>query len=235
MCRSRVMWGTRSRSKRRRATKAERDAPALPPPPPANTAVPTVTGTAQQGQTLTEHHGSWTNEPTGYKYQWLQCDSLGSSCLAIPGATSQTYVPLSGDVGHTIAVQETASNTGGPGTPANSAPTGKVVAAAPVDAGPPTVTGVAQQGQTLTEHHGSWSNEPTGYKYQWLQCDSAGKNCVAIVGAANQTYVLVAGDVGHTIAVEGTGGNEGGASAPATSSPTGVVQAAGLATFGTTT
>src|ERR1700730_6129882 len=129
MCRSRVMWGTRSRSKRRRATKAERDAPALPPPPPANTAVPTVTGVAQQGQTLTEHHGSWSNEPTGFKYQWLQCDSAGKNCVAIAGAANQTYVLLAGDVGHTIAVEETASNEGGASAPATSSPTGVVQAA----------------------------------------------------------------------------------------------------------
>ncbi|HEV7585829.1 MAG TPA: hypothetical protein VGO14_08630, partial [Solirubrobacteraceae bacterium] len=75
-------------------------------------------------------HGTWTNEPTGYKYQWLQCDSLGGSCLPIAGATAQTYVPVSGDVGHTLIVQETASNAGGAGSPAASAATGVVQAPA---------------------------------------------------------------------------------------------------------
>jgi Abnormal spindle-like microcephaly-assoc'd, ASPM-SPD-2-Hydin len=191
--------------------------------PPANTAVPTITGTAQQGQTLTEHHGTWSNEPTGYKYQWLQCDSLGSSCLAIAGATSPTYVPVAGDVGHTIAVEETASNAGGSGGPVSSAVTGKVIAAAPVNTGVPTISGTAQQGQTLTEHHGTWSNEPTGYKYQWLQCDSTGKNCVGISGATNTTYVPLVGDVGRTIAVQETASNEGGTSSPASSAATGAV------------
>src|ERR1700738_4748632 len=51
-------------------------------PAPVNTSLPTITGTAQQGQTLTEHHGSWTHEPTSYSYQWLQCDNLGGGCLA---------------------------------------------------------------------------------------------------------------------------------------------------------
>jgi Abnormal spindle-like microcephaly-assoc'd, ASPM-SPD-2-Hydin len=191
--------------------------------PPANTAVPTITGTAQQGQTLTEHHGTWSNEPTGYKYQWLQCDSLGSSCLVIAAATSPTYVPVAGDLGHTLVVQETASNAGGSGVPVSSAVTGKVIAAAPVNTGVPTISGTAQQGQTLTEHHGTWSNEPTGYKYQWLQCDSTGKNCVGISGATNTTYVPLVGDVGRTIAVQETASSEGGTSSPATSAATGVV------------
>src|SRR5207302_10360346 len=94
---------------------------AVPPLPPRSTAEPTISGTPQQGQTLTESHGTWTNEPSSYSYQWQQCDALGNSCLPISGATSQAYVPGAADVGHTIRVQETASNAGGPGSPATSA------------------------------------------------------------------------------------------------------------------
>jgi hypothetical protein len=93
------------------------------PLPPANTAPPTTTGTAQQGATLTEHHGTWTNSPTGYTYQWQQCSNLGEGCMSISGATGQTYVPVVGDVGHTIRVQETASNAGGSSSPAASSAT----------------------------------------------------------------------------------------------------------------
>jgi hypothetical protein len=65
----------------------------------------------------------WTNSPTSYAYQWLQCDALGNGCLGILGATGQTYLPAAPDVGHTIAVQETASNAGGSGGPATSVAT----------------------------------------------------------------------------------------------------------------
>ena len=116
--------GTRSGSRRPPATPAARArrrssaaTAAVLPPPPANTAPPTISGTAQQGQTLTEDNGSWTNEPTSFAYQWQQCDSSGASCVAISGATSQTYVPVAADVGHTLRVQETASNAGGASTP----------------------------------------------------------------------------------------------------------------------
>jgi len=78
---------------------------------------------APAGKELTEHNGEWTNSPTGYKYQWLQCESLGGGCLPISGATTQAYTPVAGDVGHTIRVEETASNESGPGTPATSEPT----------------------------------------------------------------------------------------------------------------
>jgi subtilisin family serine protease len=38
--------------------------------PPANTAVPTITGTASTEQTLSASTGSWTESPTSYAYQW---------------------------------------------------------------------------------------------------------------------------------------------------------------------
>src|SRR5271163_4957810 len=57
--------------------------------PPVNTAPPTATGTAQQGQTLTEAHGSWTNGPFwNYAYQWQRCNSAGDGCSSISGATA---------------------------------------------------------------------------------------------------------------------------------------------------
>ncbi|MEA2207582.1 MAG: hypothetical protein QOF54_59, partial [Solirubrobacteraceae bacterium] len=199
---------------------------AVTPPAPTNVSAPTITGTAQQGQTLTEHHGTWTNEPTGYAYQWQQCDSLGTSCLPISGAESQTYVLSSADVGHTIKVAETASNAGGTSSAASSGATAAVSPPAPTSVSPPTITGTAQQGQTLTEHHGAWTNEPTGYAYQWLQCDSSGNSCKEVTGAIAQTYVAGAEDVGHTIRVQEVASNAGGKGAAATSSATAAVTAA---------
>jgi hypothetical protein len=96
--------------------------PAAPPPPVA-ASPPTISGAATQGQTLTESQGSWSNGPTGYSYQWERCDSAGNSCQAIAGATAQTYKLAGADVGHTLRVQEAASNVSGPGTPALSSAT----------------------------------------------------------------------------------------------------------------
>ena len=110
-------------------------------PAPSDLTPPTITGTAQQGQTLTEHHGSWSNEPTSYSYQWLQCEPLGGGCLPISGATAQTYVPVLGNVGHTLEVQETASNLTGAGAPASSIVTATVSAAPSATFGKTTVGG----------------------------------------------------------------------------------------------
>ena len=53
-----------------------------------------------------------------------------NNCSAITGATSQTYTLTAADVGHTIRVQETASNAGGSSSPATSSQVGPVTPAA---------------------------------------------------------------------------------------------------------
>ena len=183
---------------------------------------PLIYGTAQQGQTLTLTQGSWSNNPTSINDQWQDCDSAGNNCTAIAGATGQTYTLASADVGHTIVMQETASNAGGISTPANSGPTGAVSPAKPQDLSAPLISGSAQQGQTLTLTQGSWSNNPTGIADQWQDCDSSGDSCTAIAGATGQTYTLTSSDVGHTIRAQEIASNAGGSS-PATSSAATVV------------
>jgi hypothetical protein len=102
---------------------------------PGNIGAPSISGTAQEGQTLSESHGSWKpSSSTLGGYQWESCDASGVGCVAIPGATAQTYKLTSSDVGHTVVVQETASSNGATSSPAASLPTG-VVQAAPSASG----------------------------------------------------------------------------------------------------
>jgi hypothetical protein len=77
---------------------------------PISVAVPTVTGTAQQGQVLSTSDGTWGNTPTGYTYQWQDCDPTGTTCTPIAGATAATYTVQPTDVGETLRVQVTATN-----------------------------------------------------------------------------------------------------------------------------
>ncbi|MFI4985066.1 MAG: hypothetical protein ACHQAV_03650, partial [Solirubrobacterales bacterium] len=206
-------------------------------PPPVNSSPPTISGVAQSGKQLTAAPGSWTESPTSYAYQWQRCDSTGANCAPISGATAQTYTLGSPDVGSTLRVAVTASNTGGPSAPATSAQTGVVAAEPrPVNAAPPTITGTAQQGQALSAQNGSWTNEPTSFAYAWQRCDSTGAKCAPISGATAQTYTLVAPDVGSTVRVAVTASNSGGNSTPASSAQTAVVVAqSSTATFGKTT
>ena len=193
------------------------------PPIPVNTEVPTISGTARDGSTLTEQHGTWTNHPTSYTYQWEQCDPLGSSCALIEGATNQSYMPTQTNVGSTLVVQEIAKNTAGEGAPAVSLPTPIVAPEIPANTSPPSISGTPQTGQTLLANHGIWSNQPTQYGEQWLRCDSVGENCQPITGEINLTYVPASADVGHTLEVQETATNAGGTSAAIPSTPTAVV------------
>ena len=95
-----------------------------PPPPPAaptNTAPPTVSGSPEEGQTLTATTGTWTGSPTSYAYQWQDCNSSGASCSNISGATASTRVLTSSDVGHTLRIVVKAINTGGTGEEGSAA------------------------------------------------------------------------------------------------------------------
>ena len=80
---------------------------------PQSSSAPTITGRLQQGHTLTAHNGNWSNSPTGFTYQWQQCDSSGANCNSISGATSRNYTAASGDVDHTLKVVVSASNSDG--------------------------------------------------------------------------------------------------------------------------
>src|SRR5690349_1327727 len=94
--------------------------------PPANASPPTISGTPQQGQTLTANHGTWTGgQPQTYTYQWRRCDAAGGSCADIGGATASTYVPTAEDVGHALRVRVAARNSLGSRS-STSTPTGVV-------------------------------------------------------------------------------------------------------------
>jgi hypothetical protein len=92
-------------------------------PGPQNTSPPTISGTAQQGQTLTADPGTWTGtQPITFAYQWRRCNPNGNNCSNIAGAVDKTRVATAADVGKTLRVLVTAKNTDG-STMATSAAT----------------------------------------------------------------------------------------------------------------
>ncbi len=208
------------------ATTSTTQAPLLSPP--ANTALPTISGSTWVGQQLSASTGSWTGSPTTYTYQWEDCDPSGSSCTNILTGITNSYTLSSADIGHTIRVSVSAVGAGGRGV-ATSTATGVVTSGAPAPQQPsntsaPVVSGQTVQGDTLTTSTGSWTNSPTSYSYQWQDCNSSGASCSTISGATSNTYTLASSDVGHTIVATVTATNAGG-SGSARSAPTAIVTA----------
>ncbi len=193
----------------------------IAPPAPVDAAAPVITGTDAAGQTLTAAPGSWTNGPTGYAYQWQDCDPTGAGCTAIAGATAAAYALGAGDAGDTVRVVVTASDPGGAAS-AESAPTAVVLPPAPTATTAPAITGTATDLQTLTATPGAWTFDPSAYAYQWQDCDDSGATCANIGGATQDAYTLGYGDVGETIRVIVTATDAGG-SASATSAASAVV------------
>jgi hypothetical protein len=180
------------------------------PAVPVESSAPVISGTAQQGGALSVSTGGWSNNPTGYAYVWEDCNSSGTVCSAIGGATSSSYTLQPSDVGEYVSATVTASNSGGQ-TPATSVTVGVVLPAAPADSTAPGISGTAQQGNTLTASHGLWSNNPTGFSYAWQDCDSTGSKCGTIAAATSSTYKATAADVGEYVSVTVTAMNSGGA------------------------
>jgi hypothetical protein len=97
---------------------------------PVNTVPPVISGQPYNGQTLTTTNGTWTASPTSYTYQWEDCNSTGTSCTSIVGATSNEYTLTHADEGNTVRVLVVAHNASGASAPAESAPTAVVTAIA---------------------------------------------------------------------------------------------------------
>ena len=167
------------------------------------TGAPTITGTAQVGETLTANTSGIADEDglgsVEYDYQWLADDS------EIAGATSLTYTLADADEGEAIKVEVTFIDDAGNDESLTSVAT-DAVAAEPAPNNPatgaPTITGTAQVGETLTANTSGVADEDglgsVEYDYQWLADDSE------IAGATSLTYTLADADEGKAIKVEVT-------------------------------
>jgi hypothetical protein len=142
---------------------------------------------------LTESHGSWSNAPTSYTYQWTDCTA--TACEAITGATDQTYTLTRFDAGMKIQVTELAHNAGGVGM-ASSAPTAALPGqfAVPANTSPPGVDGAPNVGSGLMASLGVWSSHwgISSYAYKWQRCTP---QCTDIPGAggAFSTAMFIGG------------------------------------------
>lgn len=95
------------------------DAPLTTDNAPADSSAPSIgpSGEVRAGSALSARHGEWAAPAnTGnlsYGYQWEDCDAQGAGCQPIAGAEGASYTPYEPDVGRTLRVQVTASDSDG--------------------------------------------------------------------------------------------------------------------------
>ena len=194
------------------------------------TGTPTISGTAQVGETLTADTSDIAdaNGLSGatFSYQWVAND--GNSDTDITGATDSTYTLAAADEGKTIKVKVSFTDDADNEETLTSAATDAVAAAPAANSpatGTPTISGTAQVGETLTANTSGISDadglENVSFSYQWLADDAE------IAGATGLTYTLVADtDEGKAITVQVSFTDDAGNGETLTSAATDAVAAA---------
>ena len=210
------------------AARASFVAPAIPNSPA--TGAPTISGTAQVGQTLTASTSDISDSDgladAIFTYQWIAND--GTEDTDIQDATVSTYTVGADDEGKTIKVRVNFTDDGGNQETRTSAVT-VAVAAIPNSAatGAPTISGTAQVGQMLTTSTSGISDSNglanATFTYQWIAND--GTEDTDIQNATGSTYILATADEGKTIKVRVSFTDDGGNQETRTSAVTVAVAA----------
>ena len=199
------------------------------------TGAPTITGTAQVGETLTADTAGIADADglanVSYSYQWI-FDRTGLTwIIASPWST---YTLVAADEGTTVKVRVSFTDEAGHLETLTSTATETVSFAVQQQranspaTGAPTITGTAQVGETLTADTPGIADADglsnVSYSYQWVSND--GTSDTDITGATDSTYTLVAADEGKTIRVRVNFTDDAGYGETLTSAATGPVIAA---------
>ena len=201
-------------------TSAATDAVAAAPPENNEaTGAPSISGTAQVGETLTVDTSGIADadglENSAFTYQWLAGDT------AIQGAMGSSYTLADTDEGKPVRVRVSFTDDTGNGETLTSTAT-DAVAAAPQPNNPatgaPAINGTAQVGETLTADTSGIADTDgltsVTYSYQWLAGDSD------ISGATGSAYTLADADEGKTVKVWVSFTDDGGNDETLTSAAT---------------
>jgi hypothetical protein len=151
-----------------------------------------IAGTATEDQTLTAINTLADGDGLGaLNYQWRR------DGVAIGGATSSTYVLGDPDVGAAMSVSVSYTDAHGTAEgPFMAGPTTEVLNVNDLPTGTVTISGTLKRSSTLTANNTLADEDGLGtLNYQWLRSD------VAISGATEMLYTLVADDAGETIRV----------------------------------
>ena len=185
------------------------------------TGQPTISGTAQVGETLTADTSGIADADgltsVAYRYQWV------ADGADIAGATAGTYTLVDADAGGAVQARVSFTDDAGNEESLTSVAT-DVVEARPNSpaTGQPTISGTAQVGETLTAATSGIADtdglDSAVYHYQWL-ADNAD-----IAGATAGTYTLVDADEGKTVRVRVSFTDDAGNEETLTSAATDTVE-----------
>ncbi|MDQ1476678.1 MAG: hypothetical protein QOE62_1907, partial [Actinomycetota bacterium] len=122
---------------------------------PSVVTAPAVAGTLTTGRQLTADIGTYSGDlPIKTTFVWERCDAIGANCHVIPPAKKVVYFPTAADVGYTLRVSVTATNTYGKSV-VLSAPTD------PVSAAPPHIRGRRIVGTSKSEYLAGGGHDDT--------------------------------------------------------------------------
>jgi alpha-tubulin suppressor-like RCC1 family protein len=200
-----------------------------PPTAPESQLTPSIEGNPTTGEALSAQPGWWLgSEPIAYTYQWQRCNPEGEECANILEATSETYLLTGADLGSTIQVTVTATNSLGDASATSHQSEAISAPGPPSSSKGPTIQGTAQEGKKIFATNGTWSgSRPLTYVYRWERCTAAGESCSAIEGATKPGYTVNSADLNSTLRIKVTVTNSDGTSSAL--SPLTIVSAAGEA------
>ena len=199
----------------------------------AATGAPTISGTAQVGQTLAADVTGIADEDglddASFAYQWV-----GSDEEDIQDATNASYMLGASDQGKSIKVRVDFTDDAGHQESLTSEPVGPVdhqtsqqrINSPPT--GAPTISGTVQVEETLTADVTGIADEDglddASFAYQWVRSDGSDEE--DIQDATGSTYHLTEDDLGKTIKVRVSFTDDAGSEESLTSAPTATVIAA---------
>ena len=170
------------------------------------TGLPTISGTAQVGQTLTAVTSGIADDDgldnVSYSYQWVRSEAGVDA--DIPGETAPSIELSTADEGRTVRVRVSFEDDAGNQESLTSEATAAVEPRPNSEAtGAPTITGTLRVGETLTANTSGIADadglDNVSFSYQWVRSD--GDVHTDIEGATAHTYEVSGEDAGRTIRV----------------------------------
>jgi hypothetical protein len=160
-----------------------------------STTPPAVKGTPRYATPVAADPGTWSPSPDSVAYQWL----LDGEPVA--EATSSSYTPRLGDIGHRLSVRVTATTEGF--TPGTAESQSVVVQRALFRRSSIHLDGVPRFGRTLSL--GSFSTTPaaTSRRQVWV------RDGRALKGQTGRRHTITVADVGHRVGLRVTARREG--------------------------